>query len=256
VNKQMLAIDIGNSITSLGIFESAKLLDQWRMTSQNACTADEIWIALTQYFHASGQSLPSIGAISISSVVPMMTSAYARMAERRLGIKPAVITAETQKMLRVEYDPPSSVGPDRICGGAAAFREYGGPVLVIDLGTATVFDFVSEEGVYRGGLIAPGIATAAESLHYAAAMLPQVDYAFPPTLIGKTTETAIQSGILNGAVAMIDGIVEKIQAQEKKSLRVVATGGFAAMLSERSKAIQYVEPDLVLRGIQILTAAM
>lgn len=254
MSERLLAIDVGNTITSLGIFESATLLDQWRLMSRTARTADEIWITLKQYFHASEQSLQSIRSVSISSVVPTLTSAYARMTEQRMEIRPWVITAETQKILRVDYDPPSSVGPDRLCGGVAAFRMYGGPVVVIDMGTATVFDLVSDDGVYRGGLIAPGIATAAESLHHAAAMLPQVDYAFPPMLIGQTTRASIQSGILNGAVAMIDGIVEKIRAQEEKPLRVVATGGFAELLSAHSKTIQHVEPDLVLRGIQILTA--
>ncbi|MDD5088888.1 MAG: type III pantothenate kinase, partial [bacterium] len=179
---------------------------------------------------------------------------YVRMVERRLGIQPRVITAENQKILRVDYDPPSSVGSDRLCGGAAAFTKYGGPVVVIDMGTATVFDFVSKQGVYRGGLIAPGIATAAESLHHSAAMLPQVDYAFPTELIGRTTESSIQSGILNGAVAMIDGIVENIRQQEKIPVHVIATGGFAALLAAHSRVIQHVEPDLVLRGIQIITA--
>ncbi|MBU0509598.1 type III pantothenate kinase [bacterium] len=253
MSSRLLAIDVGNSVTTLGLFEDSRLLDRWRMASRTAWTEDEIWILISQFLTTSGFAMDSLSFVSIASVVPELTTAHSNMSARRLGVRPLVISASNVKLLRVDYEPLSSVGADRLCGAAAAFVMHGGPVVVVDLGTATVFDFVTKDGIYRGGLITPGIATAVESLHQAAAMLPRVDIVFPSSLIGRTTETAIQSGVLHGTVAMIDGIVDRIHSEVDGSLRVVATGGFAGLLQERSRVIRHVEPDLVLNGIRLIT---
>jgi type III pantothenate kinase len=175
------------------------------------------------------------------------------MVSERLQLEPLVITSDTVRSLQISYDPPHAVGPDRLCGAVAGFKLMGGPLILVDLGTATVFDFVTADGVYQGGLIAPGLLTAVESLHKSAALLPSVELKFPVEIIGTTTEMAIQSGILYGALEMIDGVVERIQRSLLKPAHVIATGGFAHLLQPHSRVIERVEPDLVLHGIRLIT---
>lgn len=253
MTKRLLAVDVGNTQTTLGLFEGASLQQRWSMATRVARTGDEIWVFLRQFFAASDVDMTALDGVSISSVVPELTAAYVQMASERLAVRPFVITAERVRRLTISYSPPNSVGADRLCGAVAAFVRFGGPAVVVDLGTATVFDVVSKDGVYLGGLIAPGLVAAAESLHRTAALLPRAELRFPEKVIGQTTETAIQSGILWGAVAMIDGVVERIRAVVGGPIAVVATGGFAELLLARSAAIQHVEPNLVLEGIRIIT---
>jgi len=192
-------------------------------------------------------------AVSIASVVPELTFAYSRMSADRLGIRPLVITADCVQSLRVDYNPPSSVGADRLCGAVAALAKYSAPLVVVDVGTATVFDVVGENGVYRGGIIAPGLETGIEALHGKAALLPRVETVFPASVVGRNTEEAIQSGVLYGAVLMIDGMVEKIERELGYPSTVVATGGFAEVLQPHCRRLQNIEPNLVLEGIRLIT---
>jgi type III pantothenate kinase len=253
VSRQLLAIDVGNTHTTLGLFDDASLTQVWRMATRATRTADELWVFLRQFLDGSGIDSRSLGAVTISSVVPDLTLAYSEMAVGRLHVKPLVIRAETVHGLRIRYDPPSSVGADRLCGAIAAFTKYGGPLVVVDLGTATVLDVVSADAVYLGGLIAPGLQTALESLHSRAALLPRVEPVFPPEVIGSNTVSAIQSGILNGTVEMVNGLVSRIEEELNVRVKVVATGGFASVLQPHCKAIQFVEPNLVLEGIRLIT---
>lgn len=250
---RLLAVDVGNTHTTLGLFDGAVLMQRWRMATRVARTGDELWILLRQFHEGSGMDIRSVQAVTISSVVPELMLAYSEMAVTRLGIQPLVICADTVHSLQIHYDPPTSVGADRLCGAVAAFAKFGGPVVVVDFGTATVFDVISAAGVYLGGLIAPGLNTALESLHSRAALLPRVEPVFPPKILGTDTVAAIQSGILNGTVEIVNGLVARIEGELGAQVKVVATGGFASLLKPRCKAIQFVEPDLVLEGIRLIT---
>ena len=185
--------------------------------------------------------------------MPSLTAVYRVVAVRRLQIEPLVITSETETGLRLRYDTPHTVGPDRICNAVAAYSMYNGPVIVVDFGTATTFDVVSEKGDYLGGSIALGLMGASQELHRLAAKLPRVDLVFPPAVVGTTTERSIQSGILWGTVALVDGMINRIEREMGwKSVEVVATGGMAPMIVARSERIRIVEPILTLEGMRLI----
>jgi type III pantothenate kinase len=250
---RLLAVNVGNTRTTLGLHDGNEWVESWRVATKVARTADELWVIYRQFMSASSLG-DGLNAVSISSVVPGLTRAYCQMAEHRLGVRPFVVTAETVRTLQVDYDPPGSVGADRLCGAVAGFAKYGGPLILVDLGTATVFDVITADAHYRGGLIVPGVMTAMESLHEIAALLPRVELRFPEEIIGRNTEASIQSGVLNGTVEMVDGIVRRLRQELNAETRVVATGGFAELIASRSKTIQHVEPNLVLEGIRLITA--
>jgi type III pantothenate kinase len=248
----LLAINVGNTRTTLGLFEGARLRDRWHMATRAVRSSDEIWITLRQFLLAANVAISEHEKIAIASVVPGLTDACVQMARQRFHSEPFVVTVDKVKSLRINYDPPTAVGADRLCGAVAAFLRFGGPLIMVDLGTATVFDVVTADAVYVGGLIAPGLLTSMESLHTGTALLPRVELKFPERIVGRTTEASIQSGILNGSVEMIDGLVRRIQCELGDNTIVVATGGFAEMVSSRSKTIAHVVPDLVLEGIRLI----
>jgi type III pantothenate kinase len=252
LSHKLLVIDIGNTTTAIGLFKEKLLIDSWKLATKVVRTTDELWIILGQLLQNKGERLDAINAVAISSVVPDLTFIYSNLARDRLRITPVVITSSNVPGLRVVYDPPESVGADRLCGAVAGFEKYGGPLILLDMGTATVFDVISADGDYLGGLIAPGLLTAVDSLHHAAAQLPKVDLEFPESVIGSSTKTSIQSGVLYGAIEMIDGLVERIQSELPVRAKVVATGGFAKLLKSHSRSIEYLEPNLVLEGIRII----
>lgn len=253
MKRRLLAVDAGNTHTTLGLFDDGTLHGHWRIATRVPRTGDELWVMLLQFLRNGGIEEASLGAVSISSVVPELTFAYTHMSVDRLGIHPLVITVECVKSLRIDYDPPSSVGADRLCGAVAAFMKYGGPLVIVDVGTATVFDVVSHDAVYLGGIIAPGIQTAIETLHGKAALLPRVETIFPSSVIGRNTESAIQSGVLLGSSIMIDGMIERIEAEMKAKVTVVATGGLAEVVRSKCRRLESVEPHLVLEGIRLIT---
>ena len=240
---RLLAIDVGNTQITLGLFEGGTLVRQGSIPTQESHTTDGLW----------GEGLAGSDRVSIASVVPEKTQILADLIEAQHGIHPLIITADVIRSLRIQYDPPSSVGADRLCGAVAAFKKFGGPVVVVDVGTATVFDVISAEAVYLGGLIAPGVRTAIDSLHRKAALLPLVEAVFPPSLIGGDTVSAIQSGVLNGTVEMVNGIIARIEQQAGSRVKVVATGGFAGLLRPHCNRMEFLEPDLVLEGIRLIT---
>jgi type III pantothenate kinase len=252
VSGRLLAVDAGNTHTTLGLFDGATLTEHWRMATRVARTSDELWIFLRQFLQSAAIDVATVDAVAISSVVPELTSAYSQMTWQRLRMTPLVITWDKIRRLRIDYDPPSSVGADRLCGAVAAFEKYGGPLVVVDLGTATVFDVISADAVYRGGLIAPGLITAVEALHRSAALLPRVELVAPPEVVGRTTQSAIQAGVFFGAVEMIEGILRRMTATLEGKMTVVATGGFSDLLKPHCPRIDAVEPDLVLEGIRLI----
>jgi type III pantothenate kinase len=253
MRRRLLAVDAGNTHTTLGLFDDGELRDRWRIATRVPRTGDELWMMVVQFLRDGGTHDLTLTAVSIASVVPELTFAYSRMSEERLRVRPLIITAESVRSLRVEYDPPSSVGADRLCGAVAALSRHRAPLVVVDVGTATVFDVVGEGGVYRGGVIAPGLQTGIEALHGKAALLPRVETVFPQSVVGHNTEAAIQSGVLFGAALMIDGMVEKIEHELGSPLTVVGTGGLAELLQSHCHRLKIIEPNLVLEGIRLIT---
>jgi type III pantothenate kinase len=247
-----LAIDVGNTHTVAGAFQDERLLDSWRMATRVARTSDEVWALLNQFLKTADIETTQITGVAISSVVPEMTTVYARAAEHRLSLEPLVISAKTVPWLKIHYENPEQVGSDRLCNAVAVFAKYGGPTIIIDFGTATTFDIIAATGDYLGGLIAPGLETAAGSLHHQAAKLPKVELTFPPEVIGRTTDASIQSGILFGTVEMVEGLVRKICEELGEPAKVVATGGLADLILVHAKLKASVEPNLVLEGIRII----
>ena len=248
----LLAIDIGNTHTVLGAFQKSRLLDSWRMATRVARTADEVWVLTHQFLTMANIEDRGITGVGISSVVPEMTTVHADVSRKHLHLEPLVVSAKTVPWLKICYENPDQVGSDRLCNSVAAFEKFGGPLIVIDFGTATTFDVVGENGEYLGGIIAPGLETAVASLHYQAAKLPKVDLIFPKAVIGCTTETSIQSGILFGAIEMVEGLVKRIREELAKPARIMATGGLASLVFSQTRIQASIEPDLVLEGIRII----
>jgi type III pantothenate kinase len=252
VSNLLLAIDVGNTHTAVGVFNGAALSDSWRLSSKMERTSDELWLLIESCLNSASIDRRKIARFGISSVVPGLSEMYCTLARDRLGLTPVVVSADTVPRIKIDYHPVGAVGADRLCSAAAGFRKFGGPLIVIDLGTATVFDVIGKDGTYLGGLIAPGLNTAVDSLHEMTAALPRVELSFPNQVIGKSTIESIQSGVLYGAIEMIDGIVRRIQEALETPAEVVATGGFSGLLKPRSVSIQHIEPDLVLEGIRLV----
>jgi type III pantothenate kinase len=248
----LLAIDIGNTHTVLGIFQERRLLDSWRMATRVARTADEVWAFAHQFLTMANIEDGHIGGVGISSVVPEMTTVYTDTSRKHLHLEPLIISTKTVPWLKVHYDNPDQVGSDRLCNSVAAFEKFGGPLIIIDFGTATTFDVVGENGDYLGGIIAPGLETAVASLHHQAAKLPKVDLTFPKSVIACTTESSIQAGILFGAIDMAEGLVKRIHKKLAQSAKVVATGGLASLIFSKTDLKATIEPNLVLEGIRII----
>ena len=252
MSKLLLAIDVGNTHTAVGLFRGDNLIHDWRLSSKPNRTSDELWILIESCLLSVDISSKEIGRIGISSVVPGLTELYRDGARKRLSIEPVVASVETVPQMIIDYQPPHAVGADRICSALAGFRKFGGPLIIIDLGTATVFDIVGKDGTYMGGLIAPGLNTAVDSLHRMTDALPRVDLQFPSHVIGKSTVESIQSGVLYGAIEMIDGVVKRIQESLEIRAKVIATGGFSGLLKSQSATIEQIEPNLVLEGIRMV----
>ena len=249
----LLAIDVGNTETVCGLYEDEKLTAHWRLSSKIPRTPDECWIFLKMWCEASGFSLLNIKGVIISSVVPSLTTVFRKMSEKHLQLQPLVVTAEMDTGLTILYDTPRTVGADRICNAVAGYTHYGGPLIIVDFGTATTFDVVSEKGEYLGGAIALGLMDASQELHRIAAKLPRVDLTFPPFIVGKTTEMSIQAGIMWGTVALVDGMINRIISEMKwENTQIIATGGVASSIVKKLNRIKIVEPFLTLEGMRLI----
>ena len=251
----LLVIDIGNTDTTLGLFEGEELRATWHMATAIHRMADEYATFLLNLLHNKGLDAADIKGIALCSVVPPLTTTFEQLAQRYFQISPLIVASGVKTGVRIRMDNPREVGTDRIANAAAAHHLYGGPIIIADLGTATTFDTISKEGDYLGGAIAPGIATAAEALFLQAAMLPRVELARPKSAIGSNTIAAMQSGIIFGYVGLIEGIVARIQQEleeiEEKA-KVVATGGYAELLAKETSIIDVVNPNLTLIGLRLI----
>ncbi len=249
----LLAVDIGNTHTVLGIYRDAELIIHWRLSTSITRTEDESWIVVKMLCESAGIPSERITGVIISSVVPNATRLFQRMVENYLYFQPVIVSSELDLGIRILYEDPRAVGADRLCNAIAGFNRYGGPLIVVDFGTATTFDVVTREGDYLGGVIAPGIETSAADLWRRAARLFRVELRYPKNIIGRDTESSMQAGIMFGTVEMVDGIVRRILAElNHPGTKIIATGGLAGVIMEKSATIQHLEPYLTLDGMRMI----
>jgi len=248
----LLTIDVGNTNTVLGVFEGASLLAHWRLTTRREQTADEYGILVRNLFATSGLDPARVDAVALASVVPPLTPVLVELARQYLGQEALVIGPGVNTGMPILYEPPGDVGADRIVNGVAAFAAYGGPVIVVDFGTATTFDVITRRGEYRGGVICPGIGISADALFQRAARLPRVDVRNPGRVVGRSTVESMQSGLYFGYGAMCEGLIARIRAELGEPARVVATGGLAETLAAEIPSIEAVDPVLTLTGLRLI----
>jgi type III pantothenate kinase len=248
----LLTIDAGNTNTVLGVHEGETLVASWRLTTRREQTADEYGILVRNLFSSSDLDPARISGVALASVVPPLTSVLVALSRQYLGHDPLVIEPGVKTGMPILYEPPGDVGADRIVNGVAAFAAYGGPVIVVDFGTATTFDVVTKKGEYIGGVICPGIGISADALFQRAARLPRVDVRDPGRVIGRSTVTSIQSGLYFGYAAMCEGIIARIRAELGEKAAAVGTGGLAETLAAEIPSITAVDPVLTLTGLRLI----
>ena len=248
----LLAVDIGNTNVTLGVFEGEQIQATWRMATNVNQMADEYAALLLNLLHHQGLAASDIKEIVLCTVVPPLLATFEELFQRYFQVSPLVIGPGVKTGVRIRMDNPREVGTDRIVNAAAAHYLYRGAVIVTDLGTATTFDVISREGDYLGGAIAPGLATAAEALFTRTAALPRVELVHPKQAIGSNTVTAMQSGIVFGYVGLIEGVVARIQQELGEKAMVVATGGYAGLIARETKVIDQINPDLTLVGLRLI----
>jgi len=248
----LLVIDVGNTNTSLGVFEDERLVNHWRLTSARERTPDEYGVHARNLFSLAGIDFKAITGVCISSVVPPLNFALKRMAEVYFNRTPLFIDHTTETGVPILYHPPSDVGADRIVDAVAAIHKYGAPCIIVDFGTATTFDAINERGEYLGGVITPGINISANALFERAARLPRVEIRRPATVIGTSTVGSMQSGLYYGYAGLVDGILRRMLSELKGEARVIATGGLAPLIATGSELIQTVDDTLTLEGMRII----
>jgi type III pantothenate kinase len=245
----LLAIDVGNTNTVFALYQDRVQQAQWRVSTVRSRTADEHAAALTQLMALKGYAHLDVHAAVISSVVPDATKPLRGMCQDFFGCPTQVVGQDLDVTIDIAIDNPREAGTDRLCNAVAAHKLYGGPLIVVDFGTATNFDVVDAEGRYCGGAIAAGIGLSLEALHQAAAKLPRIAVERPPTVIGRSTLTAMQSGVYWGHVGMIEGMVARIKDEYGAPMKVIATGGLASLFAGASDAIERVDQDLTITGL-------
>ena len=248
----LLVIDVGNTNTVLGIFSGDTLLSHWRLSTIKERTIDEYGILARNLLSLSGIDSAKVEFIVISSVVPTLDSILEEMSKSYFNLEPLFVEPGVKTGIAILYENPHEVGADRITNSLAAFTLYGGPAIVIDFGTATTFDVITEKGEYLGGVIAPGPGISAEALFERTAMLPRTGIRKPPKVIGKNTVNSIQSGLYHGYIALIEGVVEKIKGELGTPAKVIATGGLSAPFCRDIRCIDEFNPNLTLYGLKII----
>lgn len=248
----LLVVDVGNTNTSLGIFEGDELRAQWRLATHHEQTADECGILVHNLFSLGGLAVSEVSGMMISCVVPPLNGVLEEMAEKYFHLKPLFLEPGTRTGMAIHYENPHEVGADRIANSVAAFAKYGGPCVIVDFGTAITFDAVSAKGEYLGGVIAPGLGIAAEALFEHAARLPRVEVREPRQVIGSNTVGSMESGLFYGSVGLVDGILDRLVAELGPKTQIISTGGQASLVSGASHHRPRVDSALTLEGLRII----
>jgi type III pantothenate kinase len=243
----LLAVDAGNTQTVFGLYRDGELIEHWRVATETQRTGDELGALVGRFI-----DLTEVDGVCLSSTVPALVREYEGFAERWAKAPILVVGPGVKTGIPIRYDDPREVGPDRIMNAVAAKERYGAPCIVVDFGTSTNFDVVSPEGEYVGGVLSPGIEVSMEALFARAARLVKVDFVEPPTAIGKTTATALQSGVVYGFAGQVDGIVAAIRGELAAEAQVIATGGLADLIAPHSLTIERVDVWLTLEGLRIV----
>ena len=248
----LLTIDVGNTNITLGIYQNKKLIHSWRLATDHPRMPDEYGLQFWGLFSQTKYSLEELTGVCMASVVPPVTGNIVQACKQYLDHEPLVVDAGVKTGVRILYENPRAVGADRIVDTVAVQHLYGGPACVVDFGTGTTFDAISDEGEYLGGAIAPGIGIAAEALFTRAAKLPRVDLDRPPSVIGRNTTQAMQSGLLFGYVGLVEGMVARFRAELGSNMKAIATGGLAEVITRETKVIDTVNPWLTLEGLRLI----
>jgi len=248
----LLAVDIGNTTITIGLYQTETLGPRWRLASDNERTTDEYGILLIQLLERAGIASGKVDEIAIASVVPPLTGTFEHACRNYLNVAPLVVDAGTRTGIPLRYEDPKQVGADRVVNAAAVRRMYKGPACIVDFGTATIFDAISAEGEYLGGAIAPGIGIASDALSQRTAKLPRVEIVRPPSAIGRNTVHSLQSGLLYGYVGLVDGMVARFRAELGPDMKTIGTGSFVEFIAKETRSIDIVEPWLALQGLKII----
>jgi type III pantothenate kinase len=249
----ILVIDVGNTNTVAGVYRGKDLINHWRLASDRDKSADEFGMFIMNLFKFSSLPHQEVNAIVISSVVPNMMYSLEHMCRKYFGLEPLVVGPGIRTGLNIRYDNPREVGADRIVNAVAAYELYGGPVVVVDFGTATTFCVLSDKGEYLGGCISPGIKISVDALFQRAAKLPKIELVKPPNIICKNTVSSMQAGVIYGYVGQVDYIVRRIKQElGRDDTKVIATGGMAPLIAQESETIQEVNGLLTLEGLRII----
>ncbi|KNF07826.1 type III pantothenate kinase CoaX [Gottschalkia purinilytica] len=249
----ILVCDVGNTNIVLGVYDKNKLLKSWRIATDRDKTSDEYGVLIRQLFEHSTMDINNIESVVISSVVPTIMYSLQAMSKKYFNTEPIVVGPGIKTGINIKYDNPKEVGADRIVNAIAAYEKYGGPLIIVDFGTATTFCAISENGDYIGGAISPGIRISSEALFNRAAKLPKVELIKPKNIINKNTVSSMQSGIIYGYVGLVDYIVSQMKSEMNQEMKeVVATGGLSSLIASESKTITKVDKMLTLDGLRII----
>lgn len=248
----LLAIDVGNTQTQAGVYHGEELLHEWRISTERGATADELAAHHDQILRLRGGSLGELDEMVVASVVPPLSAEYRSLALKYLQREALMIGPGVRTGISLAIDNPRELGADRLVNAVAAYRMHGGPCIVVDFGTATTFDAISEAGEYLGGAIAPGLETSLDALTARAARLVKIDLVAPPRAIGKSTAESMRSGVVFGTVAMVDGVVARLKEELSPGTLVLATGGLASLVFPLSEQIDEIHPLLTLEGLRLV----
>jgi type III pantothenate kinase len=248
----LLTIDIGNTNLTLGLYDGDKLGRHWRLATDHARMPDEYGLQFLGLLQNAGRTATDLHGVVLASVVPQLTGRVVQACQEYLKQEPLVVDTGVKTGIRIRYEDPRAVGADRVADAVAVIQLYGGPACVIDFGTATTFNAVTKEGDYLGGAITAGVNLAAEALYTRAAKLPRMDLQRPPSVIGRNTVHAMQSGLLFGYVSMVEGMVARFRSELGSDMKVIATGGLAEVVAKETDVIDVISPWLTLEGLRII----
>jgi type III pantothenate kinase len=248
----ILVVDVGNTNIVLGVYQGRQLTHHWRLSTNRSATVDEYGVLISNLFQLAGVKANQMKGVILSCVVPPLMSTLEQLFIEYVGKAALVVGPGIKTGLNIRYENPREVGADRIVNAVAGIEQYGTPLVVVDFGTATTFDYIDATGAYLGGAIVPGIGISAEALYQRAAKLPRVELTKPRTVIGRNTVAAMQAGIIYGYAGQVDGIVKRISKEFNVQPRVIATGGLAELIAGESETIEKVDPLLTLEGLRIV----